>query len=134
MKSVIKALALVPVLLALAGVALAQQAVVTIPAGATTAGANASSTIAVTNTFQQVFAAAQGVAGVAAARKGCTIVNYGSNTMWVTEGYAVASALKANAIQLAVGQAYYCDVGTTVLQGLVSITGTAAEAFYAAQW
>lgn len=111
----------------------AQQPVFTIPNVATTAGGNASTTITVTDTFQLVFAA-QAVQPGAQGRKGCTIVNYGTHTMWVTEGIATASATKAKAVQLAAGQSYFCAVGGIALQGLIAITGTAADAFYAAQY
>lgn len=105
-------------------VAVSQQAFVTKPYSVTSNN-NVSTTIAVTNTFQSLWLASN-------VRTGCTIVNYGSNTMWVFFG-PIASATKATSIQLAVNQAVYCTLGDIVLNTQVSITGTATEAFYAAQ-
>ena len=89
---------------------------------------NSSSTIAVTNTFQSIWSQSTTQRG----RAGCTIVNYGTNTMWVYFG-AIANATKANSIQLAANQPVYCQVFGTVLQDQVSITGTSGDAFFAAQ-
>lgn len=85
---------------------------------------NVSSTIAVTNTFQQVLARQDG-------RSGCTIVNYGTNTMWVFFG-PIASATKAASIQIDNKIPTYCQFGGVVLVDQVSITGTAGDAFFAA--
>lgn len=88
---------------------------------------NLSSTIASTNVFQSVI-----VQNTALRRSGCTIVNYGSNTMWVFFG-ALASATKAASVQLAANQPLYCQIFGIVLQDQVSITGTSGDAFFAAQ-
>lgn len=140
MKSLMRWILALTVALALHSIAAkAQQPVWTIPEPATSAGGNASSTIAVTNTFQKVFSSTSvGPAPVAGAgtspRHGCTIINQGANTMWVTEGYTIASALKANAVVLAVNQPYYCHWNGVVLTGEIDITGTAGDGFYAAQY
>lgn len=121
-----KCLALLLFLALGVSLAYAQNPVITQPKNITTS--NASSTIAVTNTFQSIWAASASTTG----RVGCTVVNYGSNTMWVYFG-DISGATKAKSIQLAVGQAVYCtnQGGTIVARDQVSITGTAAEAFVA---
>lgn len=103
---------------------IAQQTFITKPYSVNSAN-NVSSTITVTNTFQSLWAATT-------IRVGCTVINYGSNTMWVFFG-PIASATKATSVQLSVGQAVYCNSDNVVLNTQVSITGTATEAFYAAQ-
>lgn len=110
-----------------------QQPVFTWPQAGSTAGGNASSSVAVTNTFQLVFGSSPQQPG-AAVRKGCTIINYGTNTMWVTEGLGVAGSTKAKAVQLAANQAFYCQVYGIVLTGEIDLTGTSGDAFYAAQY
>lgn len=105
-------------------ISLAQNPVVTAPKNVATNN-NASSTVIVTNTFQSIYAENN-------LRSSCTVVNYGSNTMWVYFG-AIAGATKDKSIQLAVGQATYCVAGVIVLRDQVSITGTATEKFYATQ-
>jgi hypothetical protein len=84
---------------------------------------NESGTITVTNTFQQVFPANTN-------RLDCLIQNTSADTQWVFSG-AVASATKGTSITLAAGQAYYCAFNGITYQGIVSITGTATDAFYA---
>jgi hypothetical protein len=85
---------------------------------------NESSTIATTNTFQAVFPSNLN-------RQGCTIQNNGTNSMWVFFG-ATASATKGTSVVLAAGQAAYCGSGLLTYQGVVAITGTMGDAFYAA--
>lgn len=104
--------------------AYAQQPVITHPYNITSN--NASSTIAVTNTFQSIWAASASTTG----RVGCTVINYGSSTMWVFFG-PIANATKATSIQLAANQAVYCGFNGVVNRDQVSITGTAADAFVA---
>lgn len=84
---------------------------------------NQSSTIAVTNTFQQIWALNDN-------RVDCMIQNNGTNNMWVFPG-GTGSATKGAAAILAAGQAYYCSFNGVVYQGAISITGTAADAYYA---
>jgi hypothetical protein len=120
-------------LLAFAEGAVAQQPVLTLPGPATTAGGNASTTIASTNVWQQVFAGTSS-APASAKRHGCTVINQGSNTMWVTEGLATSASTKPLAVVLAANQAYYCSVGEVVLTGQINVTGTAGDTFYAAQY
>ncbi len=129
---------LLALFLSFAQVALAQQPVFTIPQPGTTIGGNVSSTIASTNVFQKVFSSTAvshaPVVGSAGPRHGCTIINQGTNTMWVTEGYTTATALKANAVVVVANAAYYCAQSGVVLTGEIDITGTSADGFYAAQY
>ena len=85
---------------------------------------NASSTIASTSTFQNIWAANPG-------RSGCTIQNNGTHTMYVFFG-PIANATLANSAQVASGASIYCagQFGV-VLRDQVSITGTSGDAFYA---
>lgn len=108
------------------------QQVVTVPSAVSTKGANASSTITSTGVFQVLFAATP-VDVNRAPRRGCTIQNNGSHTMYVTEGLGTTDSTTALAVQLAAGQVYYCQQGGVVLSGEIDITGTADDAFYAAQ-
>ena len=123
--------------LALAVPAQAQQSgglpppVATVPYPASSVGGNASSTIGGTGTFQKVFSA---TSGTGAFRKGCTIQNNGTHSMYVTEGLGVAASTESNSVVLAAGGIYYCQVGGIVLDGEIDITGTATDAFYAAQY
>lgn len=89
---------------------------------------NSSSTVAVTNTFQSIFAAPTGNQKRAA----CTVQNTGTNSMYVFFG-AIADATTAKSIKLAAGNAVTCNNSGVTLQEQVSITGTATETFYAAQ-
>ncbi len=87
----------------------------------------ASSTIAVTNTFQQIYTSNNN-------RTGCTIQNTGTNPMYVFFG-ATGSATIATSVKLVAGQAVYCTSGDGIaLTNAVQITGTATETFYAASW
>lgn len=99
---------------------------------------NASTTVTVTNTFQQALARPTATPG----RSGCTIINYGSNTMWVFEDSTAAglpaanvsvTATKAKSVQLAANQGYYCTSGGVTISSAIFITGTSGDAFYAAQ-
>lgn len=102
--------------------ALAQTPIFTVPAARSTTAV--SSTIAVTNTFQSVFASSAG-------RTGCLIQNTGTNPMYVFFG-AIASATTAASVKLSAGQSVNCQSGGIVITDQVSITGTATETFYAA--
>jgi hypothetical protein len=98
--------------------------------GRTTAGGNASGTIAVTNTFQTVFSAST-------LRTGCLIQNNGAGSMYVSEGIPLATPpTTAKSFTLVTASApYRCDMpGGAVLTGEIDITGTATQAYYAAQW
>lgn len=102
----------------------AQSAVVTQPYARTTT--NNSGTIAVTNTFQSIWAATAG-------RAGCTVQNNSAtNAMYVYFG-PIASATTATSVKLAAGQALTCSVNGIILTDQVSITGTSGDAFYAAR-
>jgi len=88
---------------------------------------NASGTIAVTDTFQSIWAAQN---GPSAPRTNCLIQNNDSNNMWVYFG-PIASATKATSVVLAPGQALNCATSGIVATSQVSITGTATGTFYA---
>ena len=104
----------------------AQNPVVTQPYQAVST--NASSTIAVTNTFQSIFTASV----VRTGRVSCTVQNNGTNTMWVFYG-PIANATKGASVTLIAGQSTNCNIGGIVLKDQVSITGTSGDAFFAAQ-
>lgn len=113
-----------------------EKPVATMPLGVVSS--NVSTTIAVTDTFQQVFAALTTQRG----RTGCTIINYGAATMWVFEDSTAAglvaanvsaTATKAKSVQLATNQAYSCGTNGIVISSAIFITGTATQAFYGAQ-
>lgn len=89
---------------------------------------NASGAIGVTNTFQSIWAAAT----EPRTRAGCTVQNTGTNPMYVYVG-AIADATVAKSYKLTTGLIFTCNVGNTVAQDQISITGTATETFYAAQ-
>lgn len=84
---------------------------------------NVSGTIAVTNTFQEVFGAGP--------KAGCTIQNNGAATMWVFFG-PIASATKAKSVVLLTGQSVSCNSPGITLSDQISITGTATQEFFAA--
>lgn len=112
----------------------------TIPYPATTAGGNASGTISTTGTFQEVFSAsptpAGGLSGASGGqRHGCAIQNQSaSDKMYVSEGQSAATATEAASWILAPGATFYCERNGVVLSGEIDITGTATDAFYAAQY
>ena len=119
----------------------AQQAVVTQPGAALSV--DASGTIAVTNTFQQIWpntSNTPGNGGTSGQRKGCLIANTSTDRQWVYFG-PLASATKASAIPLepassvsALGGYVSCATGSgSTLQDQVSITGTANDTFVAKQ-
>ena len=133
-KSSMLALGVIGTVLGLASSAWAQQPVQVIPSPGTTAGGNASGTIASTGVFQQVFAATPAASAGGPGRKGCYIVNNGTNKMYVSEGVAAGSATTATSISLAANAAFNCTFNQTALQGVIVITGTAGDSFYAAQF
>jgi len=94
---------------------------------------NASSTITVTNTFQQVWLTSSNTRG----RAGCTLQNKGSNAMYVyfaNAGETISNATIAKSVMLpSQGSNTSCNNGGLVLKGSVFITGTSGDAFYAAQ-
>ena len=120
--------------LGLASSAWAQQPVQVIPSPGTTAGGNVSGTITTTNTFQQLFPATPPAPAGGPGRKGCYIVNNGTNKMYVSEGVAAGSATIATSIPLAANGSFNCTFNQTALQGIIAITGTSGDAFYAAQF
>jgi hypothetical protein len=89
---------------------------------------NGSSTIGTGgSTFQLLFAATLN-------RGGCTIQNNGTHNMYVTFNLGVAGSTLTNSIILSAGDVAYCQVNGNVITGEVDITGTAGDAFYAAQY
>lgn len=89
---------------------------------------NVSTTIAVTNTFQSLWAADTSTTG----RSSCAIQNKGTaDPMYVYFG-AIAGATIAKSIKLVTNAVLNCSVFGVVLRDQVSITGTATDAFYAA--
>jgi hypothetical protein len=96
--------------------------------GATTY--NASSTVAVSNTFQSVFPT---LISTNQHRVSCILQNNSAaNSMFVFFG-PIASATLTNSIKLSPGTSVSCVAGGMALQDQVSVTGTAGDAFYAAQ-
>ena len=120
-------------LLTAVAVLLAMPAMAQTPA--TTAGSNnASGTITTLNVFQTVFAANP-------KRKGCFIQNQATTNMSVSEGIPLATPpTPAKSFTLfntgVVGpyNAFFCQIGSSVLTGEIDITGAAGAAFYAIQW
>lgn len=111
----------------LASQAMAQSPVLTQPYGVTSH--NDSGTIALSQTYQSIWAASTNTRG----RAGCTVQNRSaSNTQYIFFG-PIASALTPKSIALSPGQSLNCTVGGIVLQDQVSITGTAPDPYYAAQ-
>lgn len=106
--------------------AYAQSPVTTQPYGATSF--NASSSIAVTNTFQSIWAASTTTTG----RVGCTIQNLGSNKQFVFFG-PIANAITKSSVTLNPLDSVQCAAGVASLRDQVSITGTSGDAFFAAQ-
>lgn len=100
--------------------------------------ANSSSTISVTATFQVVFA---NVANpTQSMRRGCTIQNNGTGTMWVyVHQQAAGTATKAASFQIFPPgtpgpNTFNCITGAGgVLQDQIDITGTAADTFAATE-
>lgn len=94
---------------------------------------NQSSSIAVTNTFQPVFAASTASVG----RVACVVQNTGTNPMYVYFGLnqssILAEATIAKSVKLVAGQSCQCDTNDIVIKNAVWITGTATETYYAAQ-
>jgi len=127
MKKVSPILIIILGLLLLTQYAQAQTTVVTKPLQIVNVD-NQSSTVAVTNTFQQVFPASTSVSG----RTACTIQNTGTNPMYVFFG-ATADATIAKSVKIIAGQPVTCDSNNTVLKTAVQITGTATETYYASQ-
>jgi hypothetical protein len=79
-------------------------------------------TIAITNTFQQALAGN-------GTRKGCTIQNQGTHTMYVFPG-TTAAATTAASLLLQSGQIFMCQsTGSSVITDPINITGTAGDAF-----
>lgn len=132
MKKIAPVLIFILGLLVLTQLAQAQTPMITVPKPVTAVD-NQSSTIAVTNTFQQVFAASTATVG----RVACVIQNTGTNPMYVffgaTQSSVLADATIARSVKLIAGQACSCDTNDVVIKNAVWITGTATETYYAAQ-
>jgi hypothetical protein len=80
-----------------------------------------SGTISTTNVFQQLQAQTN-------TRRGCTIQNQGTHTMYVFFG-SPGSALVSSAYQIAALQTIMCATGNIILSDAIQITGTAGDAF-----
>lgn len=107
---------------------------------------DASSTIAVTNTFQSVFnAATQGTSG-RGGRQSCLIQNNGANTMWVWygpqngTGGTCPSATKGTSFTLippatnVQGGSFSCSNGAgSIIQDQICVAGTSPDAYTAKQ-
>lgn len=93
-------------------------------ASAALTSTNASGTISVTNTFQQVFA-------VATTRKGCLIQNNSTNgnNQYVYEHGSGQTVAKS--YTLTPGGSYSCNRPAGVVQNEIDITGTAGDTFAA---
>lgn len=105
----------------------AQSPVITQPYAVTTF--NASGIITPTSlTFQSIWAANTTTRGRAA----CKIQNNGTHTEYVFFG-PIANATTQSSLSLAAGVITDCNIGGTVIQDQVSITGTAGDPFYADQ-
>lgn len=103
--------------------------------------ANASGTIASTNTWQVIWNAAT----ILSPRRGCIVVNNATHEEWVyfqgpTDAAPSGSASEALAIPLnvatannAAGGSLNCTIGGVVLQDKVWITGTSGDTFVAEQ-
>lgn len=96
------------------------QNVVTVPASRIST--DASGTIAVTDAFQQLWAAQS-------ARVNCAVQNNGGNSMWVYAGSGTAT--KGKSIVLPPGALYNCAASGVVTNSAIWVTGTASDAFYA---
>lgn len=107
--------------------AFAQTPMVTKPYGVSNVD-NKSGTIAVTNTFQQIFPAST----VSTGRVSCAIQNTGTNAMYIFFGEA-SNATVAKSVKLLAGQSCNYDSNGTVIRTAVQITGTATETYYASQ-
>lgn len=110
--------------------ALAQNAFQTLPSPVSGVS-NASGTVAVTNTFQSVFADVPLVAG-RQGRTWCLIQSLGAPTAYIFVG-AIASATTPTSFNLAAGQTFDCVRYGVTIQDQISITGTAGAAFIAVQ-
>ena len=115
-------LLLITFLLLAPGMAAAQAPVVSRPYSATSYPA--SGTIAVTNTFQDIWAEND-------RRVGCIVQNTGTNPMYVFFGDGSPST--GTSVRLLANAVIYCNSGGVVYNSRVRITGTATETFYAAQ-
>jgi hypothetical protein len=87
---------------------------------------NLSSSVAVSNTFQSIFAANVN-------RKGCTVQNLGTSSMFVFFGPLVL-ATTPTSFQLTPGNTIYCAAQpNSVVTDQVNITGTSGALFSAVQ-
>ena len=88
--------------------------------------ANASSTIAVTNTFQSIWASNSN-------RNDCVIQNNGAGSMYIYFG-PIANATTPSSLTLVAGGIFKCANSGIVQSDQISITGTAAQEFFAIQY
>lgn len=107
--------------------AYAQNPVVTQPYQATIS--NSSLSIAVTNTFQSVWAANTARTG----RVDCIIQNNGAASMYIYFG-PIANATTPNSYTLAAAGVFRCANSGVVSKDQISITGTAGQRYFAIQY
>lgn len=108
-----------------ASLSFAQSPVITQPFGVMTY--NASGVISPSSfIFQTIWPANTTRPG----RSACKIQNNGTHTMYV---YFGPTPVTPSSYNLAAGLAMDCNIGGTVLQDQVNITGTAGDVFYADQ-
>lgn len=88
--------------------------------------ANASSTIAVTNTFQSIWSSNS-------FRNDCIIQNNGAASMYIYFG-PIANATTPNSLSLAANSTFRCANSGIVQSDQISITGTATQKFFAIQY
>lgn len=114
--------------LLLVGVSFAYaQSPVTTQPYATTSISNASATIGVTNTFQTVLPDATSTTG----RVDCLIQNLSARSMFLS--FEATPTLTTNALTLAAGTTFRCANSGVVIRNKISITGTAADNYFAIQ-
>lgn len=87
---------------------------------------NVSSTIAVTNTFQNLYSAD-------ASRQGCSFQNTGTNPMYLFVVDGVKAETIGNSFKITVGQPFNCAQFGITITNQIRVTGTATETF-AATW
>ncbi len=88
--------------------------------------ANASTSIAVTNTFQSIWASNSN-------RNDCIIQNNGAASMYIYFG-PIANATTSNSLILAAAGIFRCANSGIVQSDQISITGTATQKFFAIQY
>ncbi len=121
-------LALTILILGASSFAHGQSPVITQPYGAT--NHNDSSSIAVTSTFQSIWPASTATTG----RTDCIIQNKASsNAMYIYFG-PIANATTQSSLTLSSGSIFRCGNSGVISKDQISITGTAADRYFAIQF